>query len=477
MICKKRNAMQIFCMAGIVMGAVLLLAGCSGNTDKKGNKRVEKWDGAKADRENGLRVKEAVYHDENEYFAIDWTITYDAECNITGVKQEHNMKEEKEEDYLFEYTTLSSLLYNKLDLYHDLKSDVSSVVEKVLEKDGCYYDFCDNLGIMKKNYFSNYYQNGDLIGTLYIWDAQARTITTDSESPYRYTFSEDGYRLKGEKYEYGRWVTDSRYSYDETGRLISVKSDDVTIRYVYEKDLLLSSSSGIYRNRNIHPYETYEYEHDLDGNIIGYWEYKQKKDELERELISIRKWEYDENGNLLLGKTVKGHRADSDGYYESYEITQYDEKGNITEESTQISIGGKEYTVKKTEHLYDKNGKETERNYYRLIKTIGSSSLELDELADWCRSGKNTELYITAKYEFKYTGSTVNVTATYYKYEANADFSKVNLLEETIHQGSGKIHTKTEGYWTITYYTDEEIEQYYKEIEQYLHDQEFSPVN
>lgn len=83
------NTIQKICMIGIVMSVIMVMVGCSG---KMGNQKVEKWDGAKADLENGLRVKEAVYNYSGTPYKMfssndprKFSITYDMEGRITSV--------------------------------------------------------------------------------------------------------------------------------------------------------------------------------------------------------------------------------------------------------------------------------------------------------------------------------------------------------------------------------------------------------
>ncbi|MCM1193023.1 MAG: hypothetical protein NC123_08315 [Butyrivibrio sp.] len=440
MFCKKVGAMQVFCMAVIVIGAVLTMTGCGSDDSETSGRRepeaIEAWEGAQADLNEGKRPREAVYH----YADLEYTITYDMGGHITKVKtnQSENL------DFLPE------------------------AVERVLEADRSYYRYLDDvdLGNMYKDYYIYYDDRGGSYEEN--WNTQERTITIDaSYAIVKCFFSENGSLQREDTKNKEKDTEDtSSYSYDSNGRMI----DDGFHKYKYEKDLLLSSMISTYEYGL-----KWERKYDPDGNIIRVSMYEDGSAKSgEPELKFIREQEYDEAGNLLLCKDIRGHRADDENndYYETYDIRQYDEEGNLAERCTQIGINGKEYTVKKWEYLYDRRGRLKEKNLYELLalKEFG-----LDSQADWCNSGGNTELYITEKCEFKYDDSMVKGKQITYRYEANKDFSVVNLLEEESKDAwEGNLEeaysTLDAGYWTITYYTEEEIEQY-------LHDQEFSPVN
>lgn len=443
MISKKGNAMQKICMAVIVLSAVLLLAGCgdgSQKTNKKENEAkgrepgaVEIWDGAKADLENGLRVKKAVY--VYTYSPFQYSITYDLGGRITSVTKSEN-------------APLSAPV------------TLPDAFERVLNLDGALHYFgrgdTHTSDVEKRFYL---YEEGE-------YNPDSRKLnqkSTYKNAKYEYSFSGNGTPLS-------YWYVDddkqqsSEYEYDGKGRLIGetnyVNGEKFsTYVYVYEngKDLLLSKAkyggSGYYY---------YQHSYDANGNVVKALTYRGE----EWELCRISEWEYDEDGNLLLEKITEGERADSKDYYESSWITQYDETGHTIEGCRQISMGGKEYTVIKIEYLYDEKGRITEKNTYELLASKGW----LDEQADWCNSGGNTELYITKKVEYKY-GDTIMKNEISYEYEANKDFSQVNLTatKEDGWKEPRELMSEMEGYWIITYYTEEEVNQY-------LHDQEFSPV-
>lgn len=187
---------------------------------------------------------------------------------------------------------------------------------------------------------------------------------------------------------------------------------------------------------------------------------------------------YDNEGNLICSKITEGHEHEdipAEGhehedipktYYEVYYITQYNETGKITEYIRQIMVQGKKYTVYKEEYQYDEKGRLIEVNEFEML---GSNSFYSDYYGDVirCSSGENIELHITKRYEFEYGKSTIKGRVINYKYEANKDYSVVNLIETK--EGEW-WNIPNKNYWTITYYTEEEVEKY-------LHDKEFSTVN
>lgn len=445
MICKKGNAMQKICMAGIVMGAVLLLAGCGDGRENEAKGRepgaIEIWDGAKADLENGRRVKKADYV-YTDYVYTDppflYSITYDVGGRITSVTGKRD-------------GTHSGMTFTSLP----------DAFERVLNLDGALYEFVhenEYTSYMEKRFFR--YEEGE-----YNPDLRKMNIKNIKE----YSFAENGAVLSC-RHQYstdsGNVVIEEKYyKYDSKGRLIEKtryknNQNDATCLYVYEsgEDLLLSKARDADSAR-YSGYSYYQHSYDSNGNVV-----KELIYDKEKILIEIIESEYDEDGNLLLSKTTSGYGADSKDYYEVSWIIQYDENGYI-ESSTHISKGGKEYTSEKTEYLYDEKGRLTEQNKYELMSPASQS-----ELVDWCNSGGNTELYITSKQEFKYDDAPM-VRKISYKYEANKDFSQINLTatEEGGWRKLEQLMPGMEGYWIITYYTEEEINQY-------LHDQEFSPV-
>ncbi len=423
--------------------AVLLLAVGSGiglnrvsqpesqATGAKADGAVETWDGARADLAEGRRPKEAVYHFGDQ----ESSITYDMDGNITGVAGEISRE----------------------------------AFTRVLDADRSLYDyFLNSNGEMEKGYY--HYSPED-------YNVQTRQMVTKDA---KYFFAVSGALQQFQSNSHASKLSSHDYRYDSKGRLAQEKAEGVdkdggplvyTKTYNYEKDFLVSSwSSETKHSSGFAPtiYDhTYEREYDALGNII-WLRYYEDLAHQEDALRWIKEWEYDEGGKLLSSKYTEGHRADSDSevYYESYDITQYNASGDILETNTLIGINGKEYTVKKTEYLYDESGRITEENTYELLAGNGW----LDEKADWCNGGGNTEMYITQKIEYQYDDKGTGMCREIqYQYEANKDYSKVNLT--ATNEGGWKESQKNgTGYWTITYYTEEEIEQY-------LHDQEFSPVN
>ncbi len=423
---EKEIVMQRICRAGMVLGVALTLAGCGNDglpAGAKADGAVETWDGARADLAEGRRPKEAVYHYGNK----ESSITYDLEGNIIGVAGANCSRED---------------------------------FTRVLDADGALYDYTFNSsrGEMKKSYWEYAPEN---------YNVQTRLLVREDKE---YFFAESG-ALQQEQANDESEIID--YSYDSQGRLIKevieTKDKDekpdvsprITRIYDYEKNLLLSSMKWVIDD-DTPDISTYEREYDAFGNIVCLRYYGK---------ISkwIEEWEYDEEGKLLSYKHTEGHRSWESTDYEICSIIRYNDSEDIVEESKKIIINGKEYTIEKTEYLYDEDGRRTEQNTYELLAERDWGERKQ---ADWCNGGGNTELYLTRKWEYKYSGQdTVKKRETSYQYEANKDYSKVNLTatNEGEWQESQEPQETETAYWTITYYTEEEVEQY-------LHDQEFSPV-
>ena len=136
-------------------------------------------------------------------------------------------------------------------------------------------------------------------------------------------------------------------------------------------------------------------------------------------------YEYDESGNIRK-KTID--EFDFDNTQKSTNIYEYDTNGNPLSEQEYTFYGGKPYITSQTEYKYNENG----------------------------------------KYAKKYSS---------YQYEANRDFSIVNQInvdegewgEWNNIKADEKVDKTPNIRWEITYYTDEEIQQY-------LHDKEFKKL-
>ena len=140
-----------------------------------------------------------------------------------------------------------------------------------------------------------------------------------------------------------------------------------------------------------------------------------------------RYYEYDESGNVRK-KTID--EIDSGNPQES--IYEYDTNGNLLSKQKYTFYGGKPYITSQTEYKYNEHG----------------------------------------QYAVKYSS---------YQYEANSDFSIVNQINadegewgewnniKTDEKADEKVDKTPNIRWEITYYTDEEIQQY-------LHDKEFKKL-
>lgn len=228
--------------------------------------------------------------------------------------------------------------------------------------------------------------------------------------------------------EWGREWYSIKYIYDNKGRLIKevqYDSDGVSATgyttYTYEGNSLYLQRVSIvdYRGNSI---RSYKYTYDNNNNIIRIEEYeefvKYGEQETGGELTNIWEYEYDESGNVYVSSGISDYKT----------VTKYDGDGNIIESCVYQTFGSKEYIISKTEYKYN--------SYDYLVRE------------------------------------------TTYKYEANSNYSTVNLISES--EGNWEKHRyaywdnkeydDANDCWTVTYYSQEEIDRY-------MHDQEFQRVN
>lgn len=220
----------------------------------------------------------------------------------------------------------------------------------------------------------------------------------------------------------------TKYTYDDEGRLIREDDSytmkfsgldvDSQIEYTYVGDSFYLQGYTVGSHKSV-----YKYDYDNNDRIIRVEE--NTYDTVLKQNVSTDIWEleYDENGNLLF--VTKVFNASSDDPRKL--VDQYDENGNVIETCEYKTFGSKEYMTKKTEYRYE---------------------------------------------DYKY-----EARETDYRYEANSDYSIVNLINtikgewETFYpEIIDEDYDKVNDCWDITYYTQEEIDQY-------MHDKEFQKVN
>ena len=409
-------------IALIVMLVLMMqMTGCgeAADSDSENENTINTWAGYETDAANGLRVKEVRF---TTYSGVS-TVCYDVEGNITDllISYSHFDYEPFFEKALgipvpFKY------VFKYDDGDRDLKKrfpDYKLYIKRVFPSGGDSYQLVKNDGTYYLKYLKSSTDNYD----------------------YSIRCLEDG--RCSEELRYG-----GRYScsYDSNGRVtnyIGKPSETSTDsgwewytrrEYTYEGDSsylesFYSEDEGGWFEELEEEEEiiiTFEYDYDANNNLISVEEYAVTEEgQIYGALVHIWEYEYDENGNVVCETDTVG--SDEGDIVTTYRY-QYDNDGNMIEECTYETFGSEEYMTHKTDYVYRRN--------------------------TCVRRARDTD----------------------YKYEANADFSIVNLTdtdEGEWYYDYGEFH---EGYdevndcWTVTYYTQEEVDQY-------MHDQEFHSVN
>ena len=117
----------------------------------------------------------------------------------------------------------------------------------------------------------------------------------------------------------------------------------------------------------------YKYQYDEDGNITEETYYNADGD-----LLRKQKCQYDEDGNI-----TEETDYNADGKIDWNQKYQYDENGNITEE-TSYNTDGELY--EKQKYQYDENGNITEQIYYNADGELYKKNKyqnEYDKLKNW----------------------------------------------------------------------------------------------
>lgn len=417
---------------------------------------VSEWIGYEAELANGLRVKTATYYyyDTQDY-DTQYTIAYDPEGNTMGFV----CSDRSDYDRGLSKSVRSS---------HDM--DVKTSIEGLLWA----YDR-DDYQMTKWNYIWGPGGNFDSeSNVVYIGDTECKFNENGT------ILSESGIDYEGEKYSH-------TYSYDSQGRLIeehySGETSEHYTTYQYEKDLYLKKIVRGTSSGGLGDVIQYDYEYDSNGNISKVLYYYGNRRETGLELMRIYDYEYDEEGNLVSEATTEGHNYGYESYYESTDMQRYDTAGNLIEWCEYCTVSGEVYITQKVvyKNEYDTDGNLIEVEISELLRPAYYD--DDGGKGTWHKESNDT-MYSTAKIEFQYDKAWVRKRITRYKYEANADYSIVNLLEVSegewndspdVYDGekAWKAWYEVEddmGFWMITYYTD-------AEVEQYLHDKEFQPVN
>lgn len=214
-----------------------------------------------------------------------------------------------------------------------------------------------------------------------------------------------------------KYIYICKIDYTDDGKLASIRNKCIDA-WSLHNDTIISDDTPCmaYCNRY--------YKYDESGNVR-----KETIDEFDSVNPQESIYEYDANGNLVR-ETI--NKFDSDNTQKSTNINEYDTNGNPLSEQEYTFYGGNPYITSQTEYKYNEHG----------------------------------------QYAKKYSS---------YQYEANSDFSIVNQINadegewgkwnniKADEKADEKVDKTPNIRWEITYYTDEEIQQY-------LHDKEFKKL-
>lgn len=457
---KRISIMQRICMAGLAAVMLLTLAGCSNGSG--GSKKKETWDGYEAELEKGRRTKYASYVDieGNQY-----SIRYDPDGNI----QDFSCPKEFIESTYLPEDMVRELERGNAHFHYFFDEETWEMTKKWLS-----YNRENNSNSYLKSGAATDYYGSDNYHESYRYDNEQRLIEV---SKYKQAHT-------------GREVyVGNQYGY-ETGLHVST----------YYKTMLTDSGRSVVTDSFI-----FQRDYDSNGSITQVRQFERYLDWDDYYIKSeIR---YDSEGHKVY---QTDYDREADGFSRYWMTTRrWDAAGNITEYSITFTDGkkGLEYVTKKTEwtYQYDAEGNILEINKYELFNP------DYKEGNGWYKT-QNSEMYLTGKAEFKYKKDAVILKRTIYSYEANQDYSVVNLTntyEDTSEgeweesskvlqfkrsgvltgghyeylydypefakwvfekQNFAHIFSEAESGWEITYYTDEEVEQY-------RHNQEFQRVN
>lgn len=407
-------------------------ATATGRVENSGKgKQTEEWVGYAAELEQGRHVKIATcskYHFEFDvagrlvYADVDSLTDSDTEriAKLCGgrvpVELSLAFEESNEGDFMFEKT----LGMREGENYYTYEGDSAEKVE--LRTDGyrdVKYSFNPENGLVSYRAVKNdegvwdsefyyYYSNskGNSLLTEVICGDNTTVLSYDGQKRLNYA----------EKTKSGEMEFVVDITYNEAGL--------VQRKYKYGREFFVGIDLGMKERY-------YLYEYDTENRLISVknndYEKTYKYDDTGRELLVKqtsaegvdweKSWAYDEKGNVT--ETVQYYE---EGVHKTTEVKQYDKEENLTMLQEYAVYGGKPYLTEQVEYQYDRKG--------NLSKEKSAS----------------------------------------YSYEANSDFSVVNQIEANEGKWEKVKEEKEENdVWEITYYTDEEWEQY-------LHDKEFTAL-
>ena len=404
----------------VMLVLMMQMTGC-GEAAVSNENTINTWAGYEADAANGLRVKEVIFTDPRYSNSGESIVHYDIEGNITDLSIS---------DLHFDYAPffekalgISVPFMYHYDSSYGFELHKYSLINMGLARSGSYQ-------LVKKG------------GTYYLIYQKSNT-----DDDCSICFLEDG-RCIEELHDIGNSSYSLAYNYDSYGRVIKWSNG-----FGYEEKYTYEGDSSYLKSVDGEDIITFEYDYDTNNNLIRVEEYAVTEEgQIYGSLVHMWEYEYDENGNVVCETVTAGSDKGDIVTTHRYE---YDENGNAVCETETVSSDEGD-TVITYRCQYDNDGNMIEKCTY---KTFGS------------------EEYMTQKTEYVYYGNTgiYQTRDTYYSYEANADFSIVNLTnteEEAWRYVFGRWEEGCDevfNCWTVTYYTQEEIDQY-------THDQEFHSV-
>lgn len=389
--------------------------------------QTEEWVGYAAELEQGRHVKSATCSQYHFEFDIAGRLVFADVDSLTDSDTERIAKlcegrvpielslafeESNEGDFMFEKT----LGMREGENYYTYEGDSAEKVE--LRTDGyrdVKYSFNPENGLASYRAVKNDDGVWDSEYYYYYSNSSGNSLLTEVICGDNTTvLSYDGQKRLNyvEKTKLGEMEFTIDITYNEAGL--------VQRKYKYGREFFVGMDLGMKERYYLYKYDA---ENRLTSVKNNDYEKTYKYDEEGREVLIKQasaegvEWEqafeYDEKGNVT--ETVQYYE---EGVHKTTEVKQYDKKENLTMSQEYAIYGGKPYLTEQAEYQYDKNGKLSKK--------------------------KNAS----------------------YSYEANSDFSVVNQIEAN----EGKWRKIEENdVWEITYYTDEEWEQY-------LHDKEFTEL-
>ena len=397
-----------------IFAVVKIISGIS-NKDEKAKEAGSsaEWGGYTAELEQGKRVKTAEYKNVDGE-TVHLQFEYDITGNLTSAKV-------GELGEYYNWDDLIELCKDKLPLdideldFNSSVDETSSHVVLPMADGSNQYSYSEDAKTVTWRV-----DGGRTYSAEYKCDSKNRvtckvlTSYAGETEEYRYTYDSQG-RVTCVKF-FGTENLETRMSYDSNGNLISMVKYDGDGNKKFDYIQTFDGQNRITKKHFVG-----------EASFVGLTYTTEK----------VYLYSYDEQGNLIKLK----HNTYSEEY-------GYDENGNQTEIRHYNEEGVHEYTYVKE---YDKNGNVVKHQEYAIY-------------------GANPYLKEETEYQYDKNSNMIATKNSYYSYEANSDYSIVNQIEANEGEWRDVEEEEIPQYeWDITYYTDEEWEQY-------QHNQEFTAL-